>query len=63
MHHKALLASPARERTTLLELLVEASPGRQSVVIVAPKGRPTLDLQPLRQLPTLRPVGGVHSVP
>src|SRR5437660_1253924 len=41
-HHGALFGGPGSGKTTFLQLLVEASAGRQPVVIVDPKGSPAL---------------------
>src|SRR5215210_7423681 len=41
-HHGALFGGPGSGKTTYLQLLVEASTGRQPVVIVDPKGSPAL---------------------
>jgi hypothetical protein len=41
-HHGALFGGPGSGKTTFLELLVEASAGRQPIVIVDPKGSPAL---------------------
>lgn len=42
-HHGALFGGPGSGKTTFLQLLVEASAGQQPVVIVDPKGSPSLE--------------------
>jgi hypothetical protein len=41
-HHGVLFGGPGSGKTTFLQLLVEASAGRQPVIIVDPKGSPAL---------------------